>query len=222
MNYWGIDCIILEHPFQVSGTGTEFLADFKPYGGENHYWTVKDHKQNVRTILDDNGVVQNQLDYYPFNLKFDYSADPDYEWNVDGGIEQKGIAQYLDLMAFRICDRTTGRFLNVDPLSDIAPNWTGYRMSFNNPINYTDPLGLFESRNEAQAYADEQGIGFGLFRRNKIRQQSDGSYAIVNRKANTFTQDLGEELSISRFHEELNSMITFFEKLEVSIELEVK
>ena len=125
-------------------------------------------------------------------------------------------------MAFRICDRTTGRFLSVDPLSDIAPNWTGYRMSFNNPINYTDPLGLFESRNEAQAYAEEQGIGIELFRRNKIRQQSDGSYAIVNRKANTFTQDLGEELSISRLHEELNSMITFFEKLEVSIELEVK
>ena len=82
MNYWGIDCIILEHPFQVSGTGTEFLADFKPYGGENHYWIVEDHIQNVRTILDDNGVVQNQLDYYPFNLKFDYSADPDYEWNA--------------------------------------------------------------------------------------------------------------------------------------------
>gem|GEM_PF-2102253 len=129
-------------------------------------------------------------------MKFDYSADPDYEWNVDGGIEQKGIAQYLDLMAFRICDRTTGRFLSVDPLSDIAPNWTGYRMSFNNPINYTDPLGLFESRNEAQAYADEQGIGIGLFRRNKIRQQSDGSYAIVNRKANTFTQDLGGDLGV--------------------------
>jgi len=90
-----------------------------------------------------------------------------------------------------MCDRTIGRFNNVDPLSNMASKWTGYRMSFNNPINYTDPLGLFESRNEAQAYADEQGIGFGLLSRNKIRQQSDGSYAIVNRKANTFTQDLG-------------------------------
>ena len=196
VNYWGIDCILLEYPFQVSGTGTEFLADFKPYGGESYFWTVKDHKQNVRTILDNNGGILDHFDYYPFNLKFNYNSNPNYEWNIDGGLEQKGLSKHLDLMAFRICDRTTGRFLSVDPLSNIAPNWTGYRMSFNNPISYTDPLGLFETRESALAYAQDNGIRLGFFRRNKIREQSDGSYAIVNRKRNTFTQDLGEDIGV--------------------------
>ena len=39
-----------------------------------------------------------------------------------------------------------GRWGVVDPFAEKAPSWTPYRYSFNSPINYLDPTGLFETR----------------------------------------------------------------------------
>jgi hypothetical protein len=72
--------------------------------------------------------------------------------------------------------------MQVDPLAELAPDWTPYRFGFNNPMINVDPLGLFESRGDAKQYAEENDIKTGLFSRNKIRKQSDGTYAIENRK----------------------------------------
>ena len=43
-------------------------------------------------------------------------------------------------------DAALGRWMNVDPLAEQAVNWTPYRYSFNNPVMYTDPTGLFETK----------------------------------------------------------------------------
>ncbi len=37
-------------------------------------------------------------------------------------------------------------------MADWAPGWTPYRYGFDNPILYTDPNGLFESKKEAKRY----------------------------------------------------------------------
>ncbi|MDR0227844.1 MAG: hypothetical protein LBI72_02090 [Flavobacteriaceae bacterium] len=39
-----------------------------------------------------------------------------------------------------------GRWMNVHPLAESASNLTPYRYSFNNPIIYIDPNGLFETK----------------------------------------------------------------------------
>ena len=141
VNYWGVDCIELKDNFEVQ-PGAEFLADFKPYGKEAHRWLVKDHKQNVRTLLDDEGAVIDHIDYYPFNLRWDYNDSPAYDRNLKGAVEQVGIAKHIDVMGYRTCDRTTGRFMNVDPLASDMPSWSPYNYTFNNPIRFTDPEGL--------------------------------------------------------------------------------
>lgn len=41
-------------------------------------------------------------------------------------------------------DPAIGRWMNVDPLAELAPGWTPYRYGFNNPIRYTDPTGMYE------------------------------------------------------------------------------
>ncbi len=93
-----------------------------------------------------------------------------------------------------------GLFASPDPLADLAPEWSPYRYGFNDPVNYVDPDGLFETKADAEAHAEREDIKtggiFGAFRANKIREQSDGSYAIENRKEHTSTADEGGELGV--------------------------
>ncbi|WP_026948160.1 RHS repeat domain-containing protein [Algoriphagus marincola] len=44
----------------------------------------------------------------------------------------------------RMYDPAIGRWFVVDPLAELAPDWTPYRYGFNNPMKYTDPTGMFE------------------------------------------------------------------------------
>jgi len=143
VNYWGVDCIELKDNFEVH-PGAEFLADFKPYGKEVHHWMLTDHLSSVRTILDDDGNILSDFSYYPYGLRWDYNDSPDYEWNRVGALEQDGIQNHIDLMAYRACDRTTGMFTGVDPLAD-DPDlvaWSPYTNVWNNPINFFDPDGM--------------------------------------------------------------------------------
>ena len=47
-------------------------------------------------------------------------------------------------MQFRTYDPAIGRFWQTDPLAEFVPDWTPYRFGFNNPVIYSDFLGLME------------------------------------------------------------------------------
>lgn len=66
--------------------------------------------------------------------------------------------------------------MSADPLAEHAPNWTPYRFGFNNPIMFTDPTGLFETRSDARKYRRENGTG------GKIERNGNGGFAINNKK----------------------------------------
>jgi len=72
----------------------------------------------------------------------------------------------------RFYDPTIGRFMSVDPLADLAPDWNPYRYGFNNPIKYLDPDGLFESKVDAQDFIDNEGIS------GDIVENDDGTFYI--------------------------------------------
>jgi RHS repeat-associated protein len=99
------------------------------------------------------------MDYFPFNLRQDFDEDPAYDWNVEGALEQTGVAKHIDVLAFRSCDRLTGRFNSVDKLSSAMSGWNGYQMSFNNPMNFIDPTGLMPSTTyDGQNLAKEKSM----------------------------------------------------------------
>ncbi len=50
----------------------------------------------------------------------------------------------MTLAGARCYNQTIGRFLAHDPLSGVAPGWTGYRFAGDDPVNVTDPTGLYE------------------------------------------------------------------------------
>src|SRR5690606_37370184 len=59
---------------------------------------------------------------------------------------------------FRQYDPALGRFVTIDLLSELAPNYTPYRYGFNNPNIFTDPTGLFESVQTALEFAESLGF----------------------------------------------------------------
>lgn len=84
----------------------------------------------------------------------------------------------------RMYDASVGRWFTVDPLAEFAPDWTPYRSFFNNPISFTDPTGMFESRKEAREYKRENGIS------GRVQKTEDGTFAINDKKnGNSYTRD---------------------------------
>jgi Pretoxin HINT domain len=76
-------------------------------------------------------------------------------------------------------DPTTGRFISVDPLMDLADpqQWNAYTYSGNNPVTFSDPSGLkpkFDNLEDQRAWAATGGNKFarkkrlkGYFKQNK-------------------------------------------------------
>ena len=119
-----------------SATGRVFWDDFKV--------TVNEHP-----------VVQRS-DYYPFGMQMagGYNRITVYKnqflFNQGLGDEKfmteriTDLGLNLDMTKHRWYDYSIGRFMQIDPLSDQGNQevLTPYQFSFNNPILYSDPLGL--------------------------------------------------------------------------------
>jgi RHS repeat-associated protein len=175
-----------------------------------HEFCIKDHLGNTRiTFADKNsngqvdlpGEILQENHYYPFGMNMngpwmnDAAAnDKPYQYNGKE-LESFGGLGWNDYGA-RFYDPSVGRFISPDPLSELAPDWTPYRYGFNNPILYTDPDGMFESKASAEEYAKQHNIKTGWFRSNKIVENSDGTYSIENKKKGTSTSDHGGDLGV--------------------------
>jgi RHS repeat-associated protein len=109
--------------------------------------------ENETSDPDEIEVLQRQF-YYPFGMDMDGTwlrvkpYEDRYRYN------HKELTKGLGWYAYgaRYYDAAVGRFAGVDPIADIAPDWTPYRYGFDNPILYTDPFGLFETKREARRY----------------------------------------------------------------------
>ncbi|MBO5919304.1 MAG: RHS repeat-associated core domain-containing protein, partial [Bacteroidales bacterium] len=75
----------------------------------------------------------------------------------------------------RMYDPAIGRWTAQDPLAEEMYSLSSYRFSLNDPINYVDPNGLFESRKDARRYRREHDDVSGRISRNE-----DGSFSIID------------------------------------------
>ena len=64
-----------------------------------------------------------------------YNAGSEWQDDIDG------LADYYSTF-YREYDPVIGRFNSVDPMSASFESWTTYHYSYNNPVNFNDPLGL--------------------------------------------------------------------------------
>ena len=107
-------------------------------------YALTDQLGSVRALIDEDGNVVQQNDYYPFGAKIardDYVNADDNRFLFSGKESQ----ELLDLNAYdfgaRMYDASLGRWNTVDPLGEKYVNLSPYNYCVNNPLVYVDPNG---------------------------------------------------------------------------------
>ena len=112
-------------------------------GLEPRYF-ITDHLGSVRVVVNDQGEVLEQNDYYPFGLRWENAESPitDNRYRYNGKEEQSFVSvPYIDYGA-RMYDPKYGiRWTGVDPLSEKYLNLSPYAFCAGNPIKFVDPNG---------------------------------------------------------------------------------
>ncbi len=150
-----------------------------------YQFNIKDHLGNTRIVIDDSGLPIQENNYYPFGMNMENIDIVDDKGERDTRFTYNGKEMNEDLgwhdYGARFYDPAIARWNSVDPLAELAPGWTPYRYGFNNPVLYTDPFGLFETRREARRYRRQQ---------RRAARKSGGSFVfnkiVKNKKSGRF------------------------------------
>jgi RHS repeat-associated protein len=106
------------------------------------YYYLSDGLASTMALTDADGDVVNTYDYDVFgSVRSQTGSQPD-EFRFTG--EQADGSTALEYLRARYYDPATARFLSRDPIG--SPYWPGHPFGYveNNPVNLTDPLGLYE------------------------------------------------------------------------------
>lgn len=116
----------------------------------NYEYTLTDHLGNARVYFDIyNGAARKiqETDYYAFGLSVNggglLGAENKYQYN---GKEKQDQEKMFDYGA-RFYDPVIGRWNVIDPLAEDYVDSSPYNYVLNNPINFTDPDGMWVDRN---------------------------------------------------------------------------
>jgi RHS repeat-associated protein len=111
---------------------------------------ITDHQGNVRVSFEDNGsgtaVVRQENSYYPFGMAMPGNTIPSspnkHLYNAGSELQDEfsGIIDYYSTF-FREYDPVLGRFNGVDPQASATMELSIYHYSFNDPVNFNDPMG---------------------------------------------------------------------------------
>jgi RHS repeat-associated protein len=147
----------------LGGDHTAFIDNVRIQGspalGFGIEWLVTDQLGTPRMVFDKSGLLANvrRHDYLPFGEELTAtqglrSTTPGY--NAPDGVRQKFTQKErdsetgLDFFESRYYAATQGRFTSSDPLLssgtvDDPQTWNRYSYGLNNPLQFTDPLGLY-------------------------------------------------------------------------------
>lgn len=105
-------------------------------------------------VVHTRGAILEETHYYPFGLTMNgissksLNNSPENKFRFNTGTEfsngefSDGSGLEVYETPFRGYDCQLGRFNEIDPLSEITTDWSVYAFCGNNPVLYSDPLGL--------------------------------------------------------------------------------
>ncbi|NDV79989.1 RHS repeat domain-containing protein, partial [Dysgonomonas sp. 511] len=109
---------------------------------DKYYFYLTDHLGNNRVVVDEDGNVVQQNDYYPFGMAFADNENEEvqpYKYNGKE-LDRKHGLNWYDYSA-RYYDSTVPRFTTVDPLAEKYYSISPYVYCLNNPLKFIDPDG---------------------------------------------------------------------------------
>lgn len=125
---------------EPSGLGFDYIYQYK-----DHLGNVRLSYKNTGTASSPNLSIEDENNYYPFGLEHEgyndgvSGTENQYKYNSKEKEELLGLNSY-DYGA-RNYDPTIGRWMSIDPLSEIYHTDSPYAYVLNNPINFIDPDG---------------------------------------------------------------------------------
>jgi len=137
------------------------ISEGRMYWDNQHHlfyaeYFITDHLGNVRDVITTNPNQSNFItqvtDYYPFGLEIkEINASDNLQLYNSKELQDDAKLWWYDYGA-RFYDPVLARWHSVDPMAEVAAEWSPYRYGFDNPINYFDPSGMLES-----THTDEDG-----------------------------------------------------------------
>ena len=104
-------------------------------------WALTDHQGTVRDVVNSDGDVVNHITYDSFGqVTSETNPDVDFRFGFTG----RDVDEETDLYYYRAryYDPAVGQFISEDPIGFSAGDANLYRYTSNNPLIFTDPLGL--------------------------------------------------------------------------------
>ena len=134
----------------VHGPGIDNLLAITTYGTEtNTYYTLTDHLGTVTALADDAGAVAESYAYDAWGNITVYDENdveiPQSQYGNRFTFQGREYSWATGLYNFRArwYDPETGRWLSKDPIG-ISGGLNQYVAFGNNPVNFRDPLGLWQ------------------------------------------------------------------------------
>jgi len=150
-------------------------------GGTYSYeYNLKDHLGNTRVTFKrgSSGLeVLQRDDYYPFGLrKNTLAGSNDNKYLYNGKELQPELGQY-DYGA-RFYDPVIGRFNTIDPLAEVSRKYSPYVYTYNNPIRFIDPDGMWTTDANGNFFTDDPDDIAAYIQQARGQQQDEDKHPL--------------------------------------------
>ncbi|MGG7667006.1 RHS repeat domain-containing protein, partial [Dyadobacter sp. BHUBP1] len=117
---------------------------------------LKDHLGNVRQVINESGMLLQEMEYFPFGLAIPRTVGTNkYLYNGKEKQPETGLFDY----GARQYDPAIGRWMVIDPMAELDRKASSYTYVFNNPLRFIDPDGMFGDYYDANGkYLGNDGI----------------------------------------------------------------
>ncbi|HEU5122558.1 MAG TPA: RHS repeat-associated core domain-containing protein [Verrucomicrobiae bacterium] len=130
---------------QEQNSGGTITKEFFSQGevrGASKYFYTRDHLGSIREVVDYSGNILARYDYDPYGARTKVTGTFDCDFGFCGYYVHEPSGLFLTL--FRAYGSDTGRWLNRDPIGELG-GLNLYNYVYNNPVNFIDPYGLFQT-----------------------------------------------------------------------------